>query len=230
MFWSQQQRGRRVCTRQAAAAEEPLKSKQRAIQGTVPCRPELLHLSGHSAPNHYCHATAAGLRWEEVAGSGAEPGKQGTREHLVDALGPSAPTPAASRLAHVQWMAPLAQRSLLRVRPLVQKCVGRIRLSCCAVSFKIDDRLRRGEIWSSNRPPLRVQRMNNGLDRVVLLFFFQDAIYQTSACVCNMAHVVGLAHGRSEGFGFQLRNRTPRHTPAQQALRIAAGIPLAARP
>jgi hypothetical protein len=51
--------------------------------------------------------------------------------------------------------------------------------------------------------------------------------------VCNMAHVVGLAHGRSEGFGFQLRNRTPRHTPAQQALvalRIAAGIPLAARP
>lgn len=53
MFWSQQQqRGRRVCTRQTAAAEEPLKSKQRAIQGTVPCRPELLHLCGHSAPNH----------------------------------------------------------------------------------------------------------------------------------------------------------------------------------
>jgi anti-sigma factor RsiW len=90
----------------------------------------------------------------------------------VDALGPSAPTPAARRHAHAQSMPPLAQRSLLRVHPLVQSALA---ASGCAVSFMIADRLRRGEIVRlSPKPPTparAVQRMNNGADRVVLLFF-----------------------------------------------------------
>lgn len=133
----------------------------------------------------------------------------------MDALGPSAPTPAASRLAHGQWMAPLAQRSLLRVRPLVPKCVGRSRLSCCAVSFMIDDRLRRGEIWPSNRPPTPARTAHEQWSWVAWYFCSFFFLFELDLCVC-----VCVQHGtrcrpgpwKKRRLRLQQRNRTPRHT------------------
>ena len=150
--------GRRVCTRQAAAAEEPLKSKQTSRE----LYPRYLTDGNLSGPfsaiqlpiTSYCYCGAAvGKR---VAGAGAERRKQGTREHVVDALGPSAPTPAESRHNHSQWMPPLAQRSLLRVLSLAQvrwphQAELAATLSICV--SPIEDRLRRGEIVQTAAHP-----------------------------------------------------------------------------
>lgn len=96
----------------------------------VPCRTTpLWTIQLPIAPSNYCGAAVGRERSQAQAPKALL--KQGTREHLVDALGPSAPTPAATRHTHAQSMPPLALPSLLRVLQLAQKCVGRIRLCCC---------------------------------------------------------------------------------------------------
>jgi hypothetical protein len=139
--------GRRVCTRLATAAEDPLKSKQRATL------PYCTSLAGHSAPNRSIEL----LRGCGGKRSQVQALKQGTREQLVDALGPSAPTPAATRHVHTQSMPPLAQRSLLRVLQLAQSALAASGCAAATLCLEvIDDRLRRGEIRPTNCPPLRV--------------------------------------------------------------------------
>ena len=68
--------GRRVCTRQAAAAEEPLKSKQtrRELYMYPRYRREpLWAILSHSAPNHFLLLLLLrGCGGKEVAGAGAE--------------------------------------------------------------------------------------------------------------------------------------------------------------